>query len=138
MNYFKAYIIKDKTVADIRMIDYENHELQIVNSEDRLSFSEVHFMESTGMKDINGNDIYKGHVLYELGNLNKRLLYVKEGIANGAVLSQYINVSYNRMNRVSWTFADRSIIIGTIWDDIKYLYDVVNGSDNIGKDVLRI
>ena len=116
----------------------KNHELQIVNSEDRLSFSEVHFMESTGMKDINGNDIYKGHVLYELGNLNKRLLYVKEGIANGAVLSQYINVSYNRMNRVSWTFADRSIIIGTIWDDIKYLYDVVNGSDNIGKDVLRI
>ena len=117
----KAYIIKDKVIADITSIDFESAiiEVRYPDEFDIKSFvlDDVHIMRYTGKKDINEDDVYEGHALYRVGT--GHLLGIKSYNANGSCPFNLYNKtlgSYDK-SRVSWQFVQSSLIIGTIWDD---------------------
>ena len=62
----KVWVIKEKKVIDVHAIDFVN-KIIFQNTGGRTKkfypFDEVEFMENTGFKDMNGNDIFVGDII---------------------------------------------------------------------------
>jgi uncharacterized phage protein (TIGR01671 family) len=63
----KIYVKDKKKVYDTQYIDYKHKRVIFFDSETQWTytrlFSEVEFMENTGFKDMNGNDIFVGDII---------------------------------------------------------------------------
>lgn len=66
----KVYIKEFNIVREVEMIDFYNKQVlaYVIGVRPRgktaiYSFDEVEFIENTGMKDKNGNDIYVGNIV---------------------------------------------------------------------------
>lgn len=141
----KAYVIKDKMIADVESINFVEETVDIwyldIDIKETLSFKDIHFMKPTGKKDLLGNDIYEGHALYQFSinthiNYNNRILGIRNFSANGSCpYKLWDNIyEYYQQDRVGWIYANKSIIIGTIWDDINVLKSKFKSIEKTFKD----
>lgn len=117
----KAYVIKDKQIADIMSIDFEFGIVKVrypdINVIEELTVENVHFMKYTGKHDRNGNDIYEGHVLH--WGFRTQMIMITSYSANGSTPFSFTKDC--DITRISWRFAESSVIIGTVWDDMDEL-----------------
>lgn len=112
---------------DILGIDYENEEIvtQQVYFENGLpddrdiycyDFDDIELMQSTGLKDKNGKEIFEGDILG-----------TKDGLLNGIIeyredLGMFVNslIRYNNFERLCNVASDREII-GNIYENKELL-----------------
>lgn len=127
MNTYKVYVKKDKLIADVKIINFQDKTVQYVYSdidiEDLATFNDVEFMKSTGKTDLLGNPVYEGHVLYQIDNFCKRMIGIRNFNANGSCPFKYYDKlsGIHQQDRISWLYVPQSIIIGTVWDDLELL-----------------
>lgn len=63
----KAYIAELDKILEVKLIDFDNEEIEAYDGDKSIysyfNFFEVEFIENTGFKDMNGNDIFVGDII---------------------------------------------------------------------------
>lgn len=63
----KAYIAELDKILEVKIIDFDNEEIEAYDGDKSIysyfNFFEVEFIENTGFKDMNGNDIFVGDII---------------------------------------------------------------------------
>ena len=118
---FRAWIKEEKCFADyIETIRYYSKEVDLcwggICESDCFDFKDVILMQSTGLKDKNGKEVFEGDVLG-----------TKDGLLNGVVeyrsdLGMWTNslISYNNFERLCNVAGNREII-GNIYENPEIL-----------------
>lgn len=81
----KIYVKDKKKVYDTKFIDYKHKRVTFFDNKTQWTytrlFSEVEFMENTGMKDKNGSYIYEGDIVRVNGTWNCIIEYKQSSCA---------------------------------------------------------
>lgn len=111
---FRAFLTETKTMHDVLQIDLSRSmvSLKIENASEWYWFKEVVLMQSTGLKDKNGVEIFEGDVIfyaYFETNANNRLVK----FVNGQFIAELIRNGYHKslINVI-----DDAEIIGNIYE----------------------
>lgn len=63
----KVYIAELDKILEIKLIDFDNEEIEVYDEDKSIyrdfNFFEVEFIENTGFKDMNRNDIFVGDII---------------------------------------------------------------------------
>lgn len=111
---YRAFLTETKTIHDVLQIDLSRSmvSLKIENASEWYWFKEVVLMQSTGLKDKNGVEIFEGDVIfyaYFETNANNRLVK----FVNGQFIAELIRNGYHKslINVI-----DDAEIIGNIYE----------------------
>lgn len=113
---FRAWLKNENKMMEVRVIDWNNRVIDSFAPFIEIDFDEVTFMQSTGLKDKNGNEIFVGDILG-----------TKDGLLNGVVeyradLGMFVNslIRYNNFERLC-NVADNREILGNIYENPELL-----------------
>ncbi len=122
---YRAWIKSLKRMCDVTNISFDSKFVDICQQGDTerctemsVEFDEIKLMQSTGLKDKNGKEIFEGDILG-----------TKDGLLNGVVeyrsdLGMWTNslIRYNNFERLCNIAGDREII-GNIYENPEILED---------------
>lgn len=122
---YRAWIKSLKWMCDVTNISFDSKFVDICQQGDTerctemsVEFDEIKLMQSTGLKDKNGKEIFEGDILG-----------TKDGLLNGVVeyrsdLGMWTNslIRYNNFERLCNIAGDREII-GNIYENPEILED---------------
>lgn len=118
---FRAWVKEDKEMWPVHAIVFDNKTVWVEEPDDEdpsglWEFDDVILMQSTGLKDKNGKEIFEGDILSS-----------KDGLLNGVVeyrydLGMWTNslIRYNNFERLCNVARDREII-GNIYKNPELL-----------------
>lgn len=122
---FRAWDKKTETIQEIESISFKEKKLVIdqksvtwFNSDYIRNFGEVELMQSTGLKDKNGVDVYQGDIIRCTRGCPHEVIWLEKygGTFFGGMPAWYLS---GLSNGYSWT--GREEVIGNIYENSKLL-----------------
>ncbi|WP_457998270.1 YopX family protein [Enterococcus faecium] len=122
---FRAWDKKTETIQEIESISFKEKKLVIdqksvtwFNSDYIRSFDEVELMQSTGVKDKNGVDVYQGDIIRCTRGCPHEVIWLEEygGTFFGGMPAWYLS---GLSNGYAWT--GREEVIGNIYENSELL-----------------
>lgn len=94
---FRAYLNIHKKIVDVQEINYKHKEIVWVDEKytEVDNFEDVELLQSTGLKDKNGTEIFEGDILKE----NSMVGIVKFG--------RYLDYEYIQYGLDGWLFSEK-------------------------------
>lgn len=125
---FRAWDKKTETIQEIESISFKEKKLVIdqksvtwFNSDYIRNFGEVELMQSTGLKDKNGVDVYQGDIIRCTRGCPHEVIWLEEygGTFFGGMPAWYLS---GLSNGYAWT--GREEVIGNIYENSELLEEV--------------
>ncbi|EME7167283.1 DNA-packaging protein [Enterococcus faecium] len=122
---FRAWDKKTETIQEVESISFKEKKLVIdqksvawFNSDYIRNFDEVELMQSTGLKDKNGVDVYQGDIIRCTSGCLHEVIWLEEygGTFIGGMPAWYLS---GLRNGYSWT--GREEVIGNIYENSELL-----------------
>lgn len=86
---FRAWLKEEYKMTDVREITFFNNEVQMISDvEDFYTYDEIELMQSTGLRDKNGVEIYEGDIVkykYGVNTFTEVIAYDKDFAGFGLV-----------------------------------------------------
>ena len=134
---FRAWIKTEKRMIetdDLLDIDYENKEIatQQVYFENGLpddrdiycyDFDEIELMQSTGLKDKNGKEIFKGDIVRQVRTQPTTENETITGVVTMIEAAWWIMNDCEQLASYLWSETDENEIIGNIYENLELLED---------------
>lgn len=132
---FKLYILKDHKEYDVEQIWFNKDQITVVCDEIKIRYidnKEYFLMEYTGLKDVNGREVYSNEIYKD----NKGILYRIYKTFGGFGISlspfkstftghdQYFLNALAERQTVSW-FESQCVYDGTIFDEKYKEYNLI-------------
>ena len=76
---FRAWLKNDKEMIEVRVIDWNNMIVDSFNPYIEIPLEKVILMQSTGLKDLNGVEIFEGDIVRFFDSLYTVFYDIKEG-----------------------------------------------------------
>ena len=132
---FRAWISTEKRMVetdDLLGIDYENEEiitqeiyfesgLPVERDIDNYDFDDIVLMQSTGLKDKNGKEIFEGDILKVANNDSSWFEVVKYDHDKAMFISKEVNLKYEVPETPLYDLFSPYLfkveVIGNIWED---------------------
>ena len=116
---FRAFLLETKSMHDVLEIDFSRSmvSLKIENASEWYWFKEVVLMQSTGLKDKNGVEIFEGDVLTSNVQPCKMVNPIKDGY--GVVRFENGMFKLGAISLV--TFISKMEVIGNIYENLELL-----------------
>ena len=76
---FRAWLKNDKEMIEVRVIDWNNMIVDSFNPYIEIPLEKVILMQSTGLKDLNGIEIFEGDIVRFFDSLYTVFYDIKEG-----------------------------------------------------------
>ena len=113
---FRAWLKNENKMMEVRVIDWNNEVVDLFNPHIEIPLDKIELMQSTGLHDKNGKEIFEGDILDTI-----------DGLLNGVVeyridLGMWTNslLRYNNFERLC-NIANSREIIGNIYENPKLL-----------------
>lgn len=123
---FRGWIKAKKEMHDVLLIDWLNNLVDLAYSNIELDFNDVILMQSTGLKDINGVEIFEGDILEivypalidwdDITNIDKGVVVFKD-----YELSVRVDDEFLRLKEIEKCIDVE--VIGNIYENKKLLED---------------
>lgn len=132
---FRAWLKKEKRIVetdDLLCIDYDNEEivtqkiyfesgLPVERDIDNYDFDEIVLMQSTGLKDKNGKEIFEGDILKVANNDSSWFEVVKYDHNKAMFISKEVNLKYEVPETPLYDlfspYLFKAEVIGNIWEN---------------------
>lgn len=127
---FRVWDKLTKTIQMVATIDFNNSIIDTYGVNEpiyNLNFDDLVLMQYTGLKDINGKDIYEGDLVIDF---MKNIKIVKFGKYQGFLYDDYLNYGYyleelrNKNYVHPCIITDMQTIIGNIYENPELLNNV--------------
>lgn len=124
---FRAWDKKTETIQEVESISFKEKKLVIdqgnvawFNSDYIRNFDDIELMQSTGLKDKNGVDVYQGDIIRCTSGCPHEVIWLEEygGTFIGGIPAWYLS---GLRNGYSWT--GREEVIGNIYENSELLED---------------
>ena len=113
---FRACLKNENKMMEVRVIDWNNEVVDLFNPHIEIPLDKIELMQSTGLLDKNGKEIFEGDILG-----------TKDGLLNGVVeyqadLGMFVNslIRYNNFERLCNVTVNREIL-GNIYENPELL-----------------
>lgn len=117
---FRAFLTETKTIHDVLQIDLSRSmvSLKIENASEWYWFKEVVLMQSTGLKDMNGVEVFQGDIVRCSRGCPHEVFWLKEyaGMYVGGMPAWYLS---GLSEGYAWTGEEE--IIGNIYENPELL-----------------
>lgn len=122
---FRAWDKETQTMLDVPLIDFKKNVLVGEHWEFGetifINFDDIHLMQSTGLKDKNGKEIFEGDILKVANNDSSWFEVVKYDHDKAMFISKEVNLKYEvpetPMYDLFNTYLFKVEVIGNIWEN---------------------
>lgn len=111
---FRAWDKETQVLINVLVIDWLNELVDLEGGRIDRQFDEVELMQSTGLKDKNGVDVYQGDIIKCTSGCSHEVIWLEEygGTFIGGMPAWYLS---GLNNGYSWTGEEE--VIGNIWEN---------------------
>lgn len=122
---FRAWDKETQTMLDVPLIDFKKNVLVGEHWEFGetifINFDDIHLMQSTGLKDKNGKEIFEGDILKVANNDSSWFEVVKYDHDKAMFISKEVNLKYEVPETPLYDLFSPYLfkveVIGNIWED---------------------
>ncbi|AXH73428.1 MAG: hypothetical protein [Caudoviricetes sp.] len=129
----RAWWTKEKEMHDISILDFKHEQVHFLGA-DTVPLKDVVLLQSTGLKDNDGFEIYQGDILgiistrklgyYKTGKLVKRVVEYGEFWAKENTLYQFQGFFLDGDSSIQYFVNKGAVIIGNIYENPELLKEV--------------
>lgn len=111
---FRAWFKQGSKMVNVATIDFLKKEVKS-HANVMYSFDEIELMQSTGMVDKNGKEIFEGDIVQDGGGDVGVVVYDKECGAYGLKYESNLIITFDSLDRICDWYG--SVVIGNIYEN---------------------